>query len=197
MGLFSDIAGALKDPLDLFGGRAQERATDIQATLSSEGLDLQRALFNQLFEDQAPIREARDRAIGLLDNLEFSPDPSLDFRREEGLRDIRQQQAALGKLGAGERFVREQDFESRLAGEDLNQALSRILNLAGFSTQDLTQTNPVLQQNIGSQADLMNRLGFIRGNDIVGRSNIRNQAINSGFGLLGFFNPGGIFDGSR
>lgn len=191
MSLRSILKG-LEDPLDIFGGRAQDQATDIREQLSREGLDLRRELFDQLFADQAPVRQTRDEALGLLDQIdagEFNPfiDPSLAYRKREGLNEIRQRLAAQGKLGAGQRFLEEQDLVSGLEAEGINDAMSRILNAAGFSTQDISQTNPVLQSNIGGQAGSLLDLGNIRTNNIIADRNRFNRMANTGSGLLGYY----------
>jgi len=196
---FSNIFKGAEDPLDLFGGKAQDKATKIREMLSREGLDLRRDMFDQLFADQAPVRGARDEAIGLLDQIntgEFNPflDPSLDFRKREGTKEIRQRLASQGKLGAGQRFLEEQDLSAGLASEGVNDAVTRVLNLAGFTTEDLSGTNPVLQRNVGGQSQSLLNLGDIRQDELIGNRNQTNQMLNTGGSLLGYYNPGGIFN---
>ena len=188
---FRDI---FEDPLDIFGGRAQTQASEIETLLNNEGLDLQRELFRLLLGDQAPVLDARNQALGLLQGLDdgsFDPflDPSLSFQREEGLRDIRNRAAASGKFNSGQRYIDEQNFEGGLRSDAINQAVSRILNLAGFSTQDVSTTNPILGSNIGAQGGLLQNQGRINANSIIGQANARNRGLNTGAGILGYYSP--------
>lgn len=197
MGFFDKITGQLEDPLDLFGGRAQERATQVETALNREGLQLQRELFDQLMADQAPVISARDEALSLLQMLqggEFEPfqDPSLDFRRREGLRDIRNAAAAQGKFFAGERFLNEQDLEAGLASDSIGRAINQILNLAGFSTADVASTNPTIASNVGARGGILQNLGGVQARGIIGRANARNQGLNTGATLLGYGFGGGF-----
>lgn len=190
MGLFSKLRNSLEDPLDIFGGKAQSEATAVQRQMSQEGLDLQRELFYRLFSDQAPVRESRDQAIGLLSQLqsgEFKPflDPSMGFRRDQDIMDFRKMQAARGRLTAGDTFTGEQDINAQYEAGAVNDYINRLLNLAGFSTQDVANTNPILQNNVGMRGGIMQNMGNINAAGIMGNMGSRNQMLNTGAGIFG------------
>ena len=183
---------SLEDPLDLFGGRAQTEATDLRRRLSDEGLAFQSDLFDQLFSDRAPVLDARNQALGLLGGLQdgsFSPflDPSLEFRKKEGIRDIRRGAASTGRLNSGQQFIDEQNLSAGLQSEAANNAVQRILNLAGFSTGDLGNQNPILQGNIGTRSGSLYNRGLGDAGDILNRRSNLNYGLNAGAGLLGYY----------
>jgi hypothetical protein len=178
------------DPLDLFGGQANRLATGIQAQLADIGLQLERDLFSQLREDEAPVRGARNQALDFLRGIEqgtstLPQDPSLDFRRSNALRDIGQNAAARGKFFSGGRLKAEQDALGSLESQDVNSQLSRLLNLAGFETGDLLGSNQLIAANTDSQANQMQNANAIRGARDVGRSNALFSFLNQGSQVAG------------
>lgn len=164
------------DPLDLFGGQANRLASDIQSQLAQIGLDLERDFFNQLREDEAPVRDVRNQALEQLrlvqtGEAQLPQDPSLGFRQANAQRDIGTASAARGKFFSGGRQVAEQDAFAQLASDDTNRQLSRLLNLSGFETQDLLGSNQLIAQNTDSQGNLQNNLSGINNASKIGQSN--------------------------
>lgn len=180
------ILDRFKDPLDLFGNKATDQATAIQQQFSQLSLGLQRDFFDQLRDDQAPVRETRNLAIDRLQNNAPLPDdPNLGFQTSEGLRAIRNQAAARGKLNSGGRFRTEQDFVSGLNAQSTGNQLNRLLNIAGFQTTDLNQNNALTQSNLAGQTNSLLGLGDIRAGGIVAQNNNRNNLINTGLYFAG------------
>ena len=154
------------DPLDLFGGQAARQAGEIQTQLADMSLQLERDFFNQLREDEAPVRDVRNKALEFLQGIQsgetsLSADPSLGFRQDNAVRDIGKSFAASGKFNSGGRLVAEQDATSQLASQDTNSQMNRLLSLAGFETGDLLANNQLIAANTDSQANQMQNLAAI------------------------------------
>jgi hypothetical protein len=164
------------DPLDLFGAQAGRQAADIQTQMADMGLQLERDFFNQLREDEAPVRDVRNQALDFLQGIQsgtesLTADPSLGFRTENAVRDIGTSAAAAGKFNSGGRLVAEQDASAQLASQDTGSQINRLLNLSGFETGDLLANNQLIAANTDSQANQMQNLAAIDQSRGVGRSN--------------------------
>lgn len=173
------------DPLDIFGGQANRLAGQIQGELADIGLALERDFFNQLREDEAPVREVRNQALDRIQRIQrgeatLATDPSLGFRQENVLRDIRASAAAQGKFGSGGRLVAEQDALAQLASQDTGQQVNRLLNLAGFETGDLLSSNQIIASNTDAQANQLQNIGAISQSRDVGRSNALFNVLGQG-----------------
>lgn len=180
----------LLDPLDLFGGQANRLASDIQGELADIGLQLERDFFNQLREDEAPVREARNQALGFLQQVQqgeaqLPSDPALPFQQQNALRDIRRAAAARGKFFSGGRLEAEQDALAQLQSRDTSSQLNRLLNLAGFQTQDLLGSNQLIAQNTDAQVNQLQNIGAIRQAGNIGQSNALLNLFDQGAGVFG------------
>lgn len=196
MGLFDADIDFDKDPIDLFGTHSNEQAAAYTRQASEEALQLQKDLFNQLYGDAAPVRESRDAALGLLRGIQegtFTPSasPGLGYRVGEAVGDVRAQAAARGKLYSGGREMAEQDVTSRAVQQDYNDAVNRLLNLAGYSTQDLNTQNALLQQNVGSQGNQLFNQGIQNANQQINRQNFYQDVGSAGSAIGGYFAGGG------
>ena len=198
MSFFDDLVSnnPFEDPMDLFGTHSNREAARLIQQSSREGLDLQEELFNQLLADAGPVRDSRNQAINLLRGINdgtFTParNPGFDFRLNEGIQNIRARNAAGGKLFSGGREIQEQNFAATEAANDFNNSVNRLLNLAGFSTQDLNTNNALLQNNINQQSNQLQRIGAANAMGIVGDANARNNALNTAAFTGGFFLGGG------
>ena len=171
------------DPLDLFGGIANRQAGEIQSELAEIGLQLERDFFNQLRDDEAPVRDVRNQALQFLQGIQdgstsLQQDPSLGFRQDNAARDIRTAAAATGKFNSGGRLVAEQDARAQLASEDTGSQINRLLNVAGFETGDLLTNNQLIAQNTDARINQGQNIAAINQSSDLGRSN----ALFNGFG---------------
>ena len=178
------------DPLDLFGGQANRLAGDIQEELAGIGLDLERDFFQQLREDEAPVRDVRNAALQFLQQIQtgeaqLPQDPSLPFQIDQGVTDIGQAAAARGKFFSGGRQVAEQDVRAQLTGQDTSQQLNRLLNLSGFETQDLLNSNSLIAQNTDAIANQQSNVNAVNRASRVGQSNQIFNILGQGSQLAG------------
>ena len=189
----------LLDPLDLFGGQAARQASDIQLQLGDLGLQLQREFFNVLQADQAPVLATRDAAIGQIQGLrqggEIPLDPSLQYQIGEQQRQLGTNLAARGKFNSGQRYVGEQDIAAGLTSQNVNQGVNRLLNLAGFQTSDLLNSNALLGQNVNAQAGQMQNQGAIQAAGRIGQLNAFNNLLGNAAGFAGQYG-GNLFNQS-
>lgn len=164
------------DPLDLFGGQAATEAHNLQARLAELGLNLESDFFNQIRDQQAPVRNARDAALQFLRQVqsgesELPADPSLGFQEDNALRDISKISAAQGKSLAGGTRIAEQDALATLKSQSTQNQLNRILNIAGYQTNDLLNGNSLIAQNTDSQANLSSGINSLNNASRIGQSN--------------------------
>lgn len=184
------------DPLDLFGGQANRMAKDIQSQLAAMGLELERDFFQQLREDEAPVREARNAALAALRGLEteefqLPQDPSLGFQESQALEDINKAAAASGKSLAGGTRMAEQDALAGLRSQSTRNQMNRLLNLAGFQTNDLVGQNSLIAANTDAQANQMQNMNAINNAYNVGQSNAVFNTLGQGARFAGSVIPQG------
>lgn len=189
-----DSANEFFDPLDLFGGQANRLARDVQRQLAQMGMDLESDFFNQLREDEAPVREARDAALAALRGLEdgsyqLPTDPALAFQERNALQDINKAAAAGGKSLAGGTRMAEQDALGGLRSQSTNQQLNRLLNLAGYQTQDLLGSNQLIAANTDAQANQRQNMSAINNAYRVGQSNAVFDVLGQGARFAGSVIP--------
>lgn len=190
MGLSSlvDSVSDILDPGDVFGREATEVAGEIDMRLMEEALNLRKELFGELRETQEPVRGARDEALGMIRGLrtgDFSlpQDPTVPFQTEEASRNIRNMMAARGKLNSGGRLMAEQDAAAQIASQDINRNINRLLNMAGFSTGDLSSSNALLTGAAGGIAGSQIGLNQAASNAAIRNQNVTNQMLNTGLTL--------------
>lgn len=182
------------DPLDLFGGQANRLAQDIQSQLARMGLDLERNFYNQLREDEAPVREARNAALAALQGLQdgsyqLPVDPSLEFRERQALEDINKAAAAQGKSLAGGTRMAEQDALAGLRSASTQSQLNRLLNLAGYQTDDLFGSNSLISANTNAQANQLQNMNAINQAFSIGQSNAIFNTLGQGARFAGAVIP--------
>lgn len=198
--LVDDVADFL-DPGDIFGREASDVAGQIQQRLMEEALRLRQELFGEMRQTQEPVRAARDEALSMIQGLrtgefQLPQDPTVPFQQEEVQRAIKNQAAARGKFGSGGRFMTEQDAAAQIASQDINRNINRLLNMAGFSTGDLSSSNALLTGaagGLGATQMGVNQAGI---NASLMRQNANNQMFNTGFGLAGYYAPS-LFQNNR
>lgn len=182
------------DPLDLFGGQASRMAADIQSQLAEMGLTLERDFYNQLREDEAPVREARNAALAALQGLQdgsyqLPEDPALALQERNALTDINKMAAAQGKSLAGGTFEAQQDALGALRSNSTQKQLSRLLNLSGYQTNDLLGSNSLIARNTDSQANQMQNLNAINQSYDIGQSNAVLNVMGQGSRFAGSVIP--------
>lgn len=194
--VFSDFDGTggtfnrLADPLDLFGGRANKQASDVQSALAAEALALQKEFADLLQKDAAPVRNTRDLAIGALRNgSPLQLDPSLGFQRNELVNRLNRGAVASGKFNSGQRLQQTQDLDASLASNATRQAQNRLLNIAGFNTRDLSNQNSLLQRNFDQQGNQIQFQGDLSTARRVGQINNLTGGVTNAVQLgAGFYN---------
>ena len=184
-------ANQILDPADFFGGQASRQASEIQLALGRLGLGIQQEFFDQLRQDQAPVRTTRDAAIAAIANLDnggsLPASPGLEYQQRQAQDNIRAAMAAGGKFNSGGRYAYEQDALSSLASQDQNQSINRLLNLAGFQTGDLINSNQLLQNNVNSQSQQLANQGAVRASGIMGQFNAFNNLLGNASGFAGLY----------
>lgn len=126
-----------------FGGEAQADAARDASRTSAEAAryqaDIQRQMFDQTREDQAPWREAGANALARLaagtapdgdlvrsfSMADYEADPGYAFRLSEGMRAIERSAAARGGALSGGALRATQRFGQGLASEEYGRAFDR------------------------------------------------------------------------
>jgi len=188
---FGETFNQVSDPLDLFGGQASRTASKLQLDLGKLGLQIQQEFFNQLRADTEPVRATRNAAIGAIQGLDrggtLPTDPVLGYQIGQAQDKIRAGAAARGKFNSGGRYMAEQDTVAGLTSQDLSANMNRLLNLAGFETSDLINSNQLLQQNVNQQATQMGNLGAIEASGIMGQQNAFSNMLGNAAGFAGMY----------
>jgi hypothetical protein len=149
MGIEAAIIGGA-----IIGGVATSQAADAQANASSdasaaqlqanrENIALQREIFNQQREDNAPWRNAGAQAIkqlqasinnGTFDpaNFKFTADPGYQFRLQEGVNALDASASARGRLRSGAQDRAVTRYGQNMASDEFSRAWNR--NLATKTT---------------------------------------------------------------
>lgn len=179
------------DPGDWLGTQAAEQAADIQERAAEANYNLQRDMFDRLWQDSEATRETRNEALGGINRLnaggsvQFSP--SYETQNQNMLDRNSRQYAARGKLLSGERMMADSAGASALASNEVQRGTNRLLNMAGFSTQDLGNQNRLLGHNVGQQGQALQDAGTAKASGIVGTQNAYNDLMNTGAQIGGYF----------
>ena len=178
------------DPGDLFGGQASADAAQLQEDAAYQNYILQKGVFDKLWADQGPMRETRDTALGAIDDINNGGSvpfgPGYQAQKRNLLDSNARGYAARGKLLSGERLTADQQGVSRLASNETQKGTNRLLNLAGFSTQDMTNQNQLLQRNINSQSTALNDIGAARASGLMGEQNAMNDLFGTAAAAGGY-----------
>lgn len=182
------------DPGDWLGTQAPKDAADIQERAAERNYELQSEMFNRLWDDQGATRTTRDTALSGINRLNeggsipFSP--SYDIARRDMLDNNARNYSARGKLLSGERLLADQQGATQLASNEVQSGTNRLLNLAGYSTQDLTNQNQLLGHNVGQQGQALVDQGTAKASGIMGQQNAYNDLMNTGAQVGGYFYGG-------
>lgn len=193
---FLDGYNKISDPLDLWGKQASDRAADAQAEGAGQALQFQKDMWGRLREQEAPVRDFRDWAIGLINDyqggkFEPTPDPGSAYRLQQTEEGINAAAAARGKFESGGRVADIQSARAGSASDTYNTGLNRLLNLAGYSVGDLNQNNNTL---LNATAGVTSAMGEVGDAEQWGRTASNNSLVNmvnQGGYLAGYLGGGG------
>jgi hypothetical protein len=124
----------------LFGSRSASKAADVQAGAADRAAELQREMFQQTREDQAPYRQVGYNALANLQrtagnvpaafkfgDYEFKADPGYGFRLSEGQKALDRQAAARGGLISGGALKAATRFGQDMGSQEFGNAYNRAL----------------------------------------------------------------------
>lgn len=187
-GILNDLLGS-SDPL---GTKATQASNTAQLNASKFDLATQKELFNILQESKQPVLNAQNYAIDYLGGIgngtqQLATNPSLQYQLDTGLNDIATGAAAHGKYNSGGRYVNQQDYASGLASQDTSQNIDRLLNLAGYSTNQVTSVNPLLNNAAFGQGTANLGIQGARNQGYYNATDLQNTLLNSGLQLGGAY----------
>jgi hypothetical protein len=124
----------------LLGAAASRSASKTQASAAGQASDVQRGVFEQIREDQAPYRQAGYNALAELQRTagnapgafrfgagDYQADPGYAFRLAEGQKALDRQAAARGGLISGGALRAAQRFGQDLGSQEYQSAYNRAL----------------------------------------------------------------------
>jgi hypothetical protein len=124
----------------LFGSRSASKAADVQAGAADRAAELQRQMFEQTREDQAPYRTAGYNALAEMQRTagnapgafrfgagDYQADPGYAFRLAEGQKALDRQAAARGGLISGGALKAAQRFGQEMGSQEFGNAYNRAL----------------------------------------------------------------------
>ena len=196
MGFFSelgDIVGSVLDPSGLISGEnpvqeEQREAAEETVAQGKEAADLKREQFDILHTDAEPLRELRNANINRLLNLRGVDDgfEVASFNASPEFTSVRDAAAGIEGLNSGQ-SAELAERAQRLGEGEFSNFRNRIFNTAGFSSSGLNNTNRLLQQNVDSQANILNNAGASAASGLISGANQRGQAAGAVGGLVGAF----------
>lgn len=194
MALTNDLNQTL-DPLDLFGKRAGDQAADLQSYGNQLGLQFQQENWDRLRQQDAPVRDFRNWALGLINQYQdgtYTPtaDPGAAYRLKEQEQGIDAAAAAQGKLGSGGRLASIQDVRASSASNTLNTGINRLLQLAGYSVGDLNSNNNAMLNSAAGVSGAQMGVNAARDWADTAQQNGLVNLVNQGGYLAGYFGSG-------
>lgn len=187
----------------VIGGLATSQAADAQSDAASssaaaqlqanrENIELQREIFNQQREDNAPWRDAGRLAVeklqaaindGTFDlsKFRFQEDPGYQFRMKEGVNALDASAAARGRLRSGAQDRAVTRYGQNLASDEFSRAWNRN---AAAKTSNFNQLASLAQ--VGQVANAANQAAGSNyatnaGNSTINMGNaIAQNAVNQG-----------------
>lgn len=201
MGFFSDLMGKS-------ASRAARDAGRIQSAYGTAGINEQRAAYGDVQGMLSPYMEAGEGALPLLQQL-LSPQGQFDYLNNNPLFSASlnrldtltgAQQAARGRLGAGDTLEQLRQNYFATANPLLQQAFGNAFNVAGMgqnATTNLGNARLGLGNNV---SDLFTQIGNASGAATIGQANARAAGASNLFGIganiAGMFLGGGLPLGS-
>jgi hypothetical protein len=178
----------------LIGGKmssdAASSAANTTAAATDQATQLQREMFQQQQQNQAPWLQAGQTALNALTPLatnyqsfgmdQFKQDPGYQFRLQEGLKQLGHQASVRGGLVSGQTLKGLQDYAQNSASNEYTNAFNR------YQTERAARLQP-LQSLAGVGQTAANTLGAAGQNyaSSVGNALI-NQGVNAGnAGMVG------------
>jgi len=190
-----DIINAGADLLGFGPASKQSAATrdaaNIAAKSAAEATQLQREMFQQQQQNQAPWLAAGQTALNALTPLatnyqkfgmdQFTQDPGYAFRMKQGMNALNNQAAARGGLISGNALKAAQGYGQEMGSQEYNNAFNR------YQTERNAQLNP-LQSLAGLGQTATNQLGAAAQNyatnagnyGMTGGANQANAALTQG-----------------
>lgn len=179
--------------------QSAQNAADTQASAARGATAAQLSMYNQTRTDQAPMREAGNRALSQMENPEFQrnfsmtdfqADPGYAFRIAEGQKAIARASAAKGLFSSGtlkslSRYNQDmgsQEYQNAY-GRFTNDQTNRFNRLASIAGTGQTASNQVAAagQNTANQiGQNMTGAGNAQAAGQIGSSNAYANAIGSG-----------------
>lgn len=154
---------------------ATRAAANIAAQSAANATQLQREMFQQQQQNQAPWLAAGQTALNALTPLatnyqkfgmdQFKADPGYGFRLQEGLKQLGHQAGARGGLISGQTLKGLQDYAQNSASNEYTNAFNR------YQTERNAQLNP-LQSLAGVGQTAVNQLGAASQNYATNAGNI-------------------------
>jgi hypothetical protein len=174
-----DIINAGADLLGFGPASKQADATRAAANISAEtarqATQLQREMFQQQQQNQAPWLQAGQTALNALTPLatnyqqfgmdQFKADPGYGFRLQEGLKQLGHQASRSGGLVSGQTLKGLQDYAQNAASNEYTNAFNR------YQTERNARLNP-LQSLAGVGQTAVNQLGAAGQNYATNAGNI-------------------------
>jgi hypothetical protein len=167
----------------LLGSRSASKAADVQVAAADRAAELQREMFQQTREDQAPYRQAGYNALAEMQRTagnvpgafrfgagDYQADPGYAFRLSEGQKALDRQAAARGGLISGGALRAAQRYGQEMGSQEFGNAYNRALT--GYNT------------GVASENQLYNRQAGLAGigqtsANLVGQAG-QNYATNVG-----------------
>jgi hypothetical protein len=131
--------------------QAATQAADVQKQVADQQTALQREMYQQTREDQAPWRQAGVNALGVMQQTagnvpgafkfgaaDFQTDPGYAFRLSEGRRALAHTAGARGGLVSGQTLKGMQDYAQNAASQEYQNAYNRAFT--GYGT-DVAREN--------------------------------------------------------
>ena len=184
--------------------RSSRRAERSQRETTEQSNQLQRDMFEQQREDQAPWREAGEQSLAqLLEGTgeggdfnrdftmaDFSADPGYEFRRSEGMRGIESRAAARGLLGSGGTLRDLTEYGSGLASQEYgaaydrfnnnrSQRFNRLASIAGLGQTATNNVGAAGQRTAETIGNNLTNLGNAQGAAAISRGNAWSGAANT------------------
>jgi len=191
----------LKDPLDIFGGKASAKASEASLAGTREGIAEQRRQFDITEGNFRPFREAGLSALGRQQALlgfgtpeeqqaaidAFQRTPGQTFLRDQQERALLRNASAIGGLGGGNIRTALQENAFNRASTEFGTNLNRLAGISGTgqtATRDVSQFGQNTANNV---TGLIQQGAQQRASGIQAQQQAKSNTIQTGAGLAAAF----------
>lgn len=178
----------------VLGGKGAKKAANAQTDYLNKGLDLQKSMFDTVWNGEAPWRDVGGQAIQngaamLQPGYDYTASPSYRFQLQQGNDAIQNSAAAKGMLMSGGTLKDIARFTQGLASSDFNDSFNRQMALASGGQQAMQVGANAANQYSANGATTLGNIGNAKASGYAGVNQAVQGTLSNLFSIPGLI-PG-------